>query len=218
MRKKGLAALLVLIGSTAFAAGSSPTFVGDLLESVKNNPITRIFTSPTTLNESENPGLNRAIPTSEGPLKKAASSSEPIAPDIPDYVLYDMVFRLDNNFRIKAREQETNGEMPTAFEHYFKDETSLTEEEDRILEQVATEFIAEVRAIDEKAREIIAAGDKGAETAVALNNLQEERNAIVLSNRDKLANLLGGEAFERFNQFVMENFVLHFGSYEVLPN
>lgn len=218
MRNKfyiGLFAIVFLCGLTAL--GSSPKFVGDLLESVQNNPIARIF-SPAAVSESEKPELNSAKPISERPLTKGAPSSDQIEPSIPDYVLYDTVFRLDNSFRVKAQEQETAEEIPTAFKYYFKNEASLTDEEDLILKQVAIEFLEEVQPTDAQAQKIIEAGDKGSKAVDELNDLQEQRNAVVLSNRDKLANRLSEPAFGRFNQYVQGNFALHLNSYQVQPN
>lgn len=213
MKKKFVMGILALIGLSGFVAlGGSPKFVGGLIESVQDNPITRVFLPG---NESEKPELNSANPTSERPLAMASPQTEP---GIPDHVLYDTVFRLDNNFRVKAQEQETAGEIPTAFKYYFKNEAGLTEGEDLILKQVAIEFLEEVQPTDAQAQQIVAGGDKGAETSVALNDLQEQRNAIVLSNRDKLTNLFGGKAFGRFNQYVRGNFALHFNSYQAQPN
>lgn len=213
MRKKLILAVISIIVLSSFVVlGSSPKFIREMLESVQNNQITRVF-SPT-ISETENSGLNRANPVPERPLP----SFEQTNPGIPEHVLFDMVFRLDNEFRAKAMAQETAGEIPTAFKYYFKDEAGLTDEENLILKQVAVEFLEEVQPIDAQAQIVIEGGGKVAAVAPTLSDLQEQRNAVVLSNRDKLANRLGGTAFGRFNQYVQEDFALQLNSYQVQPN
>lgn len=77
-------------------------------------------------------------------------------PQIPTSVLYDQMFRLIISFRGKARVQKLKGEKITLMQTYFKEEAQLSEQENEILEQVATEFIIEVQPIDDQAGELIA--------------------------------------------------------------
>lgn len=214
MQKKFMIGSLALVGLSGLVVlGSSPKYLSEMFESAQTNLIIGIFSHKA----DENPESARSNAIPERPLTNVASTSEQIKPDIPDYVLYDMVFRMDNIGRVKAREQEKIGEMPTAFKYYFKNEAGLTDEEDRILEETAHEFLQEVQPLDAEAQKIIEGGNKGEETHASLNLLQEKRNALVLSNRDKLANRLGEVVFGRFDKYVRENFALKLNSYQPQP-
>ncbi len=82
----------------------------------------------------------------------SASSSSSIASEI----LYDSLFRMDISFRRKALEQELSGKSVASLKYYFKNQTSLSDEQDLLLEQVAIEYVQEVEPIDAQARQIIA--------------------------------------------------------------
>ena len=216
MKKKVLIGILALVGlSSLVVLGSSPEYLSEMFESVQTNPITTIVALSA---DEKKTGLESANVIPDRPAASVRSmSSETIKSDIPDYVIYDMVFRMDNRGRVKAREQEKIGEMPTAFKYYFKNEAGMTDEEDRILEETALEFLKEVQPIDAEAQKIIEAGNKGDETLALLSSLQEKRNVVVLSNRDKLANRLGETAFGQFNHFVQRTFALKLNSYQPQP-
>lgn len=147
---------------------------------------------------------------------------------IPDHVLYESLFRMDISFRRKALEQELTGQTVTSLKHYFKDEANLTDVEDKILEQTAINFITEVEPIDAQARQMvatfreqfpdgeIAAGQQVPPPPLELANLQTQRNAVALRNRDKLSSLLG-VTFAQFDSFVQLNFAGNFQSNGSVP-
>ena len=213
MRKILLLGVASIIGLSGLVVlGSSPGVIRQLLESVQKSQMAGIISSPTR--REPKAGLSEANPVPERALKPFEQTSQ----DIPDHVLYDVIFRLDNDFRDKAAEQEAAGQIPTGFRHYFKDEAGLTDEENLILKQVAIEFLSEVQPVDTAARNFIEEIDEVEKRVNKLTTLQEQRDSIVLSNRDKLANSMGEPAFGRFNQYVHENFALHLNMHQVKAN
>lgn len=145
--------------------------------------------------------------------------------EIPDEVLYDQVFQLTIAFETEAESQKKQGEPITAFATYFKDKTQLTEEENQILLQVASDFIVEVKSIDEEAAQLIeelrSSDPKNdyIEPPAKLASLQEERNSVVLIYRSRLNSLLGSTKFSEFDSLansilsLMENSHPVFRSY-----
>lgn len=143
---------------------------------------------------------------------------------IPTSVLYDRMFRLIISFRAKAEIQKLKGERVTLMKTYFKDEAKLSDEDNEILENTATEFIKEVRTIDDEAGEIIAQGrdlfpdgevPNGQQVPPPpkeLANLQKKRNDLALKYRDELSQLLGSKAFSNIDDFVHGNFAANFQS------
>lgn len=141
---------------------------------------------------------------------------------IPDYVLYDSLFRMDVSFRRKALEQELTGQPVTSLKTYFKNSANLTDEESEILRQTAIDFIQEIQPIDTQARQITAnireqylygevpAGGEVSHPPSELADLQNQRNEIVLRNRDKLSDSLGKDAFEKLDAFMHNDFATNF--------
>lgn len=139
------------------------------------------------------------------------TTAQSAATEIPQYVLYEQVFRLTIAFKIKAEADEEGGEEASAFATYFKDKAQLTEPENEILKQVAAEFIQEVQSIDEDAEELIGQLRKGSsedyiEPPQELLTLQEERNSVALLYRSQLQTLLGTARFTQFDNFIQGEF------------
>ncbi|MEP7075504.1 MAG: hypothetical protein ABI878_06805 [Acidobacteriota bacterium] len=136
------------------------------------------------------------------------------APQIPDYVLYESMFRLDISFRKKAEIQRLMGQPVTPLEHYFKNKAGLSDAEDEILRQTSLEYFTEMQPINDQATLILSDlrtqfpdgvvpdGQQVQQPPEALAALQEQRDAIALSNRDKLSKTFDGRSFENFDSFV----------------
>ena len=220
MRKKIVTAIFALIGlGSLVVLGSSPEFVSNLLDSVQNNPIPGVF-STEAKNESETSTLRNSESVSTRLLTTATPL--PLESPIPDYVLYDSLFRMDISFRGKALGQQLAGQNVTSLRHFFKDEAKLSDEQDRILEQTAIDFIQAVEPIDAQARQILAKvrgqfpdgvipiGQQLPPPAAELTDLQSKRNEIALSYRDKLSDSLGKEVFGEFDEYIHKSFISNF--------
>jgi hypothetical protein len=145
-------------------------------------------------------------------------------PLVPDYVLWESVFRLDLSFRRKALDQKLSGETATDLKTYFKDEIGLTPEQDTILRETAIEYLGALQPINAQAVDLIAVlrksfpdgwvrdGQEAPPPPQALLDLQGKRNALALTYRDRLANRLGSKAFEQFDDFVKGKFAKNFQS------
>jgi hypothetical protein len=141
---------------------------------------------------------------------------------IPDYVLYDKLFRMVNSLKKKAQLPETAVEKAVALNDYFKQRANLTDEENQILQNTALEFMREVAPVDNRAGAVITEARQnrlnkaaGEQTPPAeLVNLQEQRNALALRYRDRLKEALAADAFTRFDEFVQDDFA---SGFQVIP-
>lgn len=152
----------------------------------------------------------------------ATASPINAADTLPEYVLYDSLFRMDVSFRRKALEQELTGQPVTSLKSYFKESANLSDEENEILRQTALDFIQQIQPIDTQARKITAnireqypygevpAGGEVSHPPSELADLQSRRNEIVLQKRDKLSDLLGKDAFEKLDEFMHKEFAANF--------
>lgn len=143
-------------------------------------------------------------------------------PQIPDYVLYESVFRLDLSFRKKALEQKLSGQAPTALEFYFKDEAGLTVAEDEELRKTAIAYLEAIQPIDAQAVQILAQireqfpdgqvpeGQSVPPPPAELANLQSQRNAVALEYRNRLENAIGSGKFKSFDGYVKNRFAANF--------
>lgn len=153
------------------------------------------------------------------------SAAEPL----PDYVLYDSLFRMDLSFRRKALEQELTGQPVTSLKTYFKDRANLTDEENELLRQASIEFIQEIRPLDVRAQQITAdireqflygevpPGQEVVPPPAELIDLQNRRNELVLRSRDKLADSMGKDTFAKFDEFMHKDFSSNFQLNGELP-
>lgn len=152
------------------------------------------------------------------------SKSDDSGSSIPEYVLYESVFRLDLSFRRKALEQELTSQPITGFKTYFKDNAELTDVEDEALRQVAIEYLVEIQPIETQTNLIISqireqfpdgliqSGQEVPPPPPALLLLQEQRNAAAISNWNKLSSRLSGKSFTSLDEFVKTGFADNFRS------
>ena len=218
MGKKSIMAIIALIGLSSFVVlGNSSDFVSKILETVKNNPIANVFSS-SSQNESEKSSLRNGE-HSERLL--APESTVPEEPVIPDYVLYESVFRMVIMFNEHAKLQEAKGEAVTEFRSYFKNEAKLTSQEDDLLTQTANNYAQDIKVIDAQAEIIIEqlrqqypAGsiseDQLIQPTPELLQVQEQRNNLALHYKDQLRDLLGDDKFIVFDKFIQGRFASGF--------
>lgn len=219
MKRKVILGIFALIClSSLVVLGSSPGLVNRLLETVQNNPITRVFSSSAD-SKLEKSGFRNGKPGSERLLAPGSIVTEESA--IPDYVLYESVFRMVTMFDEQAKLQEAKGEVITEFRSYFKNEAKLTSQEDDLLMQTANNYLQDIQIIDAQAEIIIEQlrqqysdnsmpADQLIQPTPELLQLQEQRNKLALHYKDQLRDLLGNDRFIEFDKFVQGRFASGF--------
>jgi hypothetical protein len=134
--------------------------------------------------------------------------------EIPEYVLYESIFRLESRNQSKDNIQ---------LESHFKNTFELNSEQDEKLRQTAIEFTEAIRPIDALARVITDELRKQfpsekspivdvelLQPPVELAELQAQRNAIVLEYRDKLQAAFGAAKFQAVDEKVKTDFASNF--------
>ena len=119
--------------------------------------------------------------------------------EIPEHVIYRHVFHHAYILRERAE---------------YRRQANLSEEQERVLLEIAIECEQEVQQQDARAKIIIDAyrarypggrvptGETPPPPPAELRTLQTERNAIILRARDRLRTAFSEQEFERFNEFV----------------
>lgn len=218
MRKKSFLVSITLIGLSSFVVlGNSPELITNLFETVQNNPITKVFSS----SDEESEKLRST--TGERNLRRlsASESSATEKTAIPDYVLYESVFRRIIMFEELAKSQEEKGESITELRDYFVNEAELTSQENDLLAQTAADYTQDVKIIDAQAEIIIeqlkqqypvSSISEGQliQPTPELLQLQEQRNKLALHYKVKLKDLLGNDRFVEFDKFVQGRFASGF--------
>lgn len=218
MKKKLIVPIFSLIGLMSFVVlGNSPGLVNTILESAQNNPITKIFIQSKNQSESQKSevSFSRTLKRPEI-IQKGVNKQQN---EIPEYILYEKVFRLVIEFDSLAESQEENGEPITPFHAYFKDEAKLTAQNDQFLLQAAKQYYQEIQLVDAQAEAVIeqlrqqypvGSLPEGEliKPSQELLQLQEQRNKVALLYRDKLKDLLGEANFNEFDGFVKGKFAL----------
>jgi hypothetical protein len=149
-----------------------------------------------------------------GPVPAQATSPRPQASVIPDSVLYKHLFRHVAAFKKQAEQAVQQGKDGTPMRAFFKHKAQLTDEQARILEEIADDCDREVRLQDAKAKTVIDAykaqypggkvphGETPKPPPAELKAMTQERNAIILRARDRLRASFGEAEFRRFDGFV----------------
>lgn len=202
MRKKFAIVMIALVGLSSFAvSGSSPAFVRSLLESVQDNPVTKLFSPARKVEIKKTPQVQTNIKKQEAPN------------EIPAQVPYLFLFREVAAFEEKAVEAESKGEDGSSYRTVYKRLASLTDEQSEFLRKTATGCAAEVKITDKAAGKIgdrlraqyqtqLASGNMNPPPpSVELTELQKQRDEIILKHRDLLKENFG-EAFPRFESYV----------------
>lgn len=141
-------------------------------------------------------------------------TSQPQAADVPDHVMYKHLFHHVMALKRKAEDVEKEGKDATQFKTHFMRKATLTPEQSRALEEVASKLEQEEQMIAARAKPLIAAykaqypngqvphGQTPAPPPPELRKLSEEHDASVLRARDRLRVRLGDAEFARFDKFV----------------
>lgn len=151
----------------------------------------------TTTRQSAAEIRTHSLPTSEN------------SPSVPEHIVYGMLFR--NVTRNNERNRELLAKGTTTKQYFaFKRELGFTAEQSRALTEIAADCEFQVKQQDRDAQLIIAQFranlPKTRETPAPppppeLKTMWEERNAIIVRARDRLQAALGGDTFERLDNF-----------------
>ncbi len=221
MKKKPMmtvvTATVCLFGVAAFASPTS--FLNDVIVSVKN-----VSQSVFSSNEAK-PAPQEVVQTLQAHRQIAVSE---VKSEIPEYALYEAVFRMVFNLNNLARVQEANGETVTVTNTYFTDEAKLSQQDNDFLALTANSYNEEIKIIDAEAgveinrlqKQFLTKFDSEQpliKPSAHLLELQEQRNKLALKYRERLGNLLGEEKFKEFDSFVKTTFALGFKALPVSP-
>jgi hypothetical protein len=144
----------------------------------------------------------------------AKSSATPKAPEVPDHIAYRHLFRHVAAFKKQAEENEKQGKDGSSFRAFFKHKMQLSDEQARVLNDIADDCDREVKQQDEQAKIFIDAykaqypggrvphGETPKPPPIELKAMTEERNQIILRARDRLHATLGDDEFKHFDGFV----------------
>lgn len=136
---------------------------------------------------------------------------------IPERVVYRTMFRHFVALKKKAEEKEKQGQDGAALRHFYKREAKLNDKQEKELDRIASKVDLDVEKKDKRAKEIIneyrshypqgqiPKGETLPPPPAELQQLQDERNALILSARDELRKAFGEEEFQRFDKFVRDN-------------
>ncbi len=122
MRKRLFLAVFALIGLGTFVVlGSSPNFVGTMVESLRQNTLTQIF-SP----------VNRAedIIKKAGRSKRVSREDEMRKVETPETMLWHIVFDFTKKIQIKSEESIQQGQDGSLYSDYFIRQGPLSADND----------------------------------------------------------------------------------------
>lgn len=153
---------------------------------------------------------------SKAPEAKHANVPTSVQKDleVPEHVIYRQLFHDIVVRNERANELERTGQNVPSLRNLYQRRAGLSEDQDRVLHEIALNCEQEVKQQDAKAKVIIdnfkkqypegrvPPGETPAPPSPELVSMQAERNAIILRARDRLREAFGAEEFKRFETFV----------------
>ncbi len=215
MKRKVIAPIILTIGlGSMVVLGSSPEMVGNFLESIKNNSMTRGLFSPSQ-SEIRKANIEFAEKTQRNENVKIPSVTKNVSEnrEVSDEIVYFILFNHLVGLKQQAQQETTEGETPVNYIELYKEQAFLTDEQSQFLFQNAQDCIDAVKPIDTQAKDIITRaradypnGELRSPDDVPvmpreLNDLQEQKNQTILNYRDVLKNFLGESKFAQFDEF-----------------
>lgn len=129
-----------------------------------------------------------------------------------DYASYRHLFSHVAHLKKQAEAADAKGEHGGRFRHLYKNAATLSDQQATDLEEIALDCEREVSKLDAKALKIVKAfreriqkltpGEPPPSPPEELKVLQEEKNRTILLARDRLRARLGGNDFDKFDQFL----------------
>ena len=154
---------------------------------------------------------NKSQPTRpHNPQNIPAPSSEPI----PEPVVYSTFFNYVVHVKEQADETENKGKSAASLRAYFQNQAGLTEDQARLLNDLAAKCVTDVARQDAIAQEVvnkfqsqfpngrIPKGTKLPPPPASLAIMQQERNRIILQARESLQLTLGEIAFNKVRNYI----------------
>ncbi|HLA96409.1 MAG TPA: hypothetical protein VK612_11865 [Pyrinomonadaceae bacterium] len=122
----GLAALFIMVGFTAFAvAGSSFDLGHTLFESVKDNPITRLFSSPVKT-EAAMPNVLDSITQNKHVISGGTRADS--VREVSEYILWRVILGFPEGLKADAEKARAEGKPESLFTNYFTRQVKLSPE------------------------------------------------------------------------------------------
>lgn len=208
MRNKLILAVIGTIGLSSFVVlGSSPGLVGGLLESVKNNSVASVFS-----------GMVESVT----PIEISLNTDQPVSPQIPEAILWSVIFSLPERLDSEAEKAKLAGQDESLWTNYFIRQAKLSTGSSQTLRETAARYFVEVAPLDEQAGSIVrdmrAKNPQpqpppfSADTILPteLTALQNQKDEVVLRNRDSFRTAIGEEEFAKFSEFLLTEFAKGF--------
>lgn len=148
-----------------------------------------------------------------------AKQTPPQPQAIPEFEVYRQMFHHHVSMKKKSEELEKQGKDAKFFREFYKREATLTDDQARAFDEIATKCEEEIAKQDKKAQAIVDKAlakngngklTKGAQPPEAppeLRSLWDERNAIIMRHRYDLETAFGGSEFKRFADYVNRDVV-----------
>ena len=229
MRKKTFLAIIALIVLSSFVVlGSSPGLVGNLLETVQNNAITKVFSSEVQT-ESQNPGneSTEKVQNSEVfPQEISIKTEETPTPKVPEIILWRVIFSFPEKLEKAAEKARQAGQDDSLWTNYFVRQGGLSPEHNQILKENALAYFNEIAPLNEEAKTIVEEWRKknlpkpikGDTEEISSRpapptgfiELQQQKDEITLRYRDNFKNAIGEQALAKFSEFVNGEFAKGF--------
>ena len=139
---------------------------------------------------------------------------QPPVQSIPDYEVYYQLFHNHVAMKKKALELEKLGNDGKFLRGFYQREAKLSNEQARMLDEIASSCDEEVEKLNTRAGAIIdealAKNGNGKlpkdtnppEPPAELKRLWDQRNAVILRAKDHLQAAFGAQEFKRFEEFV----------------
>ena len=150
------------------------------------------------------------------------TSTQPQENKIPEHVVYGMFLRDLDTFNQKAEAAARNGDAKSSetWRDFYKGRAGWSDEEFRVLNQIAADCQRQLKVINVKAQKVIDARRKlyfpdnkvrpdgqMPPPSPELKQLQAEHDAVILAARDQIRLTLGEQSFQRLQEFLTRTLV-----------
>jgi hypothetical protein len=169
-------------------------------------------------------GARSAKPSADG-APAAQVSSQPAAAraaaqqpaNVPQHVVYGLLFREVAAFKKKADQMRDRGQDGSALRDFHKQRAKLSDQEAQVLDRVADDCMHALLPLDKQAQALIKAdrarhpggllqqGEALPLPPAKLKALEQQRRETILNGRDQLRAAMGEAEFQRFDQFVHQD-------------
>ncbi|MGI8640249.1 MAG: hypothetical protein ACR2MG_09835 [Pyrinomonadaceae bacterium] len=236
MKRKIIPAIIAFIGLSSLAIlGSSPKFVSGILDSVQNNPITRLFSSEVqTESQKTTDGSNGKIENRANFSQNVSMKDAETPPaQVPEVILWRVIFSLPEKLEKAAEKARQAGQDDSLWTNYFVRQGGLSPAGSQALTETSSAYLNEIAPLNEKAKTIaeewhrknlskptISSDEKPLSKPsppAELVELQRQKDEIAMRYKDDLRNAVSEEEFAKFSKFVNGDFAKGFALQEGSP-